>query len=594
METSTTTTDTDPAAPRSRFARAGRSLALGLLTVLLAVAALLVGLRVARAGALPGVTVEGADVGGLADAALTDALEALGERRAASPITVTTDDGEVTSPASDLGYALDVDATRARVLRRGRQANPLAALADQLRAFGGTLPVDAVERVDDTALEGWAVGAAQLLERTPTEGTLRFAGDEVERVDPAPGARLDTAQLMGSGRAAVLAQGPDTIVAATEPIAPETSTDDVDAVFEAAQRALSDPVRLTRNGAALTFSPSDIGELLEVERAGGDLHLTIDPARLEAQVPAATVAALESDPVDARVTINAGTVNIVESVDGFRFSPSRAAAQLLSVATGRGAREVALEGEVVEPSLTTADARALEIVEVVSSFTTNHKCCQSRVTNIHRIADLVDGVLIRPGATFSVNDFVGRRTEEKGFVGGGAIFDGEFVEQVGGGVSQFATTMFNAAYFGGYAIPDYKPHSYYISRYPVGREATLNFPGVDLKVHNNSPYGIVVKTSYTDTSITVTFYGKKWVDVASVTGERRNFKAPETQYKENDALAPGAERVLQSPGQGFDITVTRTLTFPDGRSEREEFFTRYLPQPRIIERNTAAPTPSDS
>ncbi|MGH3666335.1 MAG: VanW family protein, partial [Egibacteraceae bacterium] len=187
--------------------------------------------------------------------------------------------------------------------------------------------------------------------------------------------------------------------------------------------------------------------------------------------------------------------------------------------------------------------------------------------------------------TFSVNDYVGERTEAKGFVGGGAIQDGEFVEEVGGGVSQFATTTYNAAFFGGYEIPVHQAHSYYISRYPEGREATLNYPTVDLQITNNSPYGFLIDTSYTDTSITVTLWGKKWVDVSTTKSGRTNFTTGETIYRENDDLPEGSEQVIQSPGRGWDVTVTRTLDYLDGGTETEEIFTRYQPQLGIIERN---------
>ena len=135
--------------------------------------------------------------------------------------------------------------------------------------------------------------------------------------------------------------------------------------------------------------------------------------------------------------------------------------------------------------------------QVVGEFTTKHPAGQPRVTNIHRISDETRGVLIAPGDTFSVNDFVGRRTAEKGYVLAPVIENGEHVEDIGGGVSQYATTLFNAAFFGGLDIPAYKAHSEYISRYPYGREATVAYPSVDLKVRNNTPYGVVIWPTYT-------------------------------------------------------------------------------------------------
>jgi vancomycin resistance protein YoaR len=166
-----------------------------------------------------------------------------------------------------------------------------------------------------------------------------------------------------------------------------------------------------------------------------------------------------------------------------------------------------------------------------------------------------------------------------------AIDRGEFVQDIGGGVSQFATTMYNAAFLGGYEIVEHKPHSQYISRYPEGREATLDYPNVDLKFRNSSPHGLYIDTSYTGTSITVSIWATPWVQVSTSTGGRSNFTGPETIVRPNPALAPGEERVIQEgAGQGFQVTVTRTLTFPDGRVEDEAVTTTYVARPRIGER----------
>ena len=143
------------------------------------------------------------------------------------------------------------------------------------------------------------------------------------------------------------------------------------------------------------------------------------------------------------------------------------------------------------------EASKAGVKEVVSSFTTEHPGGQPRVQNIHRIADLTRGVYIPPGGSFSINDFVGERTEAKGFVSAPVISDGVFTKDTGGGVSQYATTLFNASFFAGMDIPKYKAHSVFISRYPFGREATLSYPGVDLKITNPSPYGVMIWPSYT-------------------------------------------------------------------------------------------------
>jgi vancomycin resistance protein YoaR len=574
--------------PSRRFPRPVLYGGLVVVGVVLVCLVLLVGLRVSRPGALPGVHVGEVDVGGLRGPALTEMIAAAG--REDDTITVVLGDERLHAIGAELGYAHDVAATEEAVLRRGRQWNPIAALTDHVRAFSERpLVVARVDGVNDEQLRAWVADAADTLSREPVEGTLEFDGAEITRVDPAPGYEVRADELESMLRDALLADGGQALEAPAERLEPDTSAEAVARVYVDAERALSGPLTLTRGEAALVLEPDALGGLLTVQRDGAELALVADADGLDALVDDDLRAEFERDPGDAGFTISGDTVEVVPAEDGFRFDAEVAAEQVVDVATGDGPREVELAGEAIEPGFTTADAEALNIVERVSSFTTHFEPGQSRVTNIQRMADLIDGVLIAPGETFSVNDFVGPRTRDKGFVEGGAIFQGEFVSAVGGGVSQFATTMYNAAYFGGYDIPEFQPHSYYISRYPAGREATLNYPDIDLRVHNSSPHGILVQTSYTGSSITVTFWGTQWVEVDSVSGNPRNHRAPQTEVRDNADLPAGTERVVQAGRQGFDITVTRILRFPDGEERREEVTTRYLAEPRIVERGTRAP-----
>ncbi len=551
---------------------------------------MLIALRLTRQGALPGVTLSDVELGGLEGSGLRDTVARVAEDSAAITLTVTRGPERVTTTAAELGYAIDVDRTVEAVLARGRQANPVAALADHIRSFAGTILVLPIQDVDDQRVDRWAVSAATDLSSPAIEGTVRFEGATAVRVDPQPGVRVLPEHLGEMARAA-LREGRDAELAApSEPTAPRTSAADVDVLFAQAARAVSAPVTLSRGETALELTPGEIGTILRVEpgsEGGPALQLVADPAAVERVVDPARRASFEAEPVNARFSVAGGSVSISESGPGFRFDPVATARQVLELATRNGLREDELAGEVLQPSLTTEEARTLNITQQVSTFTTNHACCQGRVTNIHRIADLVDEAVIMPGETFSLNSHVGPRTPEKGFVEGGAIQHGEFVDEVGGGVSQFTTTMFNAAYFGGYDIIEHKPHSYYISRYPEGREATLNYPTVDLKFKNDSPHGILVQTSYSGTAITVSFWSTRWVTVESATGPRTNPTTADAIYRENDELPPGTEKVLQEGGRpGFDVVVTRVLRFPDGRAEQEQFRTTYLAEPRIVERNT--------
>ena len=142
----------------------------------------------------------------------------------------------------------------------------------------------------------------------------------------------------------------------------------------------------------------------------------------------------------------------------------------------------------------------------MGTFTTRYPG-QPRVRNIRRIAAAVDGTVIPPGGQFSLNGISGPRTTAKGYVKAPFIADGKIVPSVGGGVSQASTTIYNAAYFAGLQLDTSQPHSLFIDRYPPGREATLNFPDIDLKWTNDTEAPVVVRTVTDATSITVQLYG---------------------------------------------------------------------------------------
>jgi vancomycin resistance protein YoaR len=214
--------------------------------------------------------------------------------------------------------------------------------------------------------------------------------------------------------------------------------------------------------------------------------------------------------------------------------------------------------EEVPPALSTDQLNALGIKEVVATFTTKHKAGEARVTNIHRMADLVRGTIIRPGDVFSINQLVGERTEEKGFVFAPAIAEGLHEDQVGGGVSQFATTLFNASFFAGLDFVQYQSHSLYISRYPYGREATLGWPGPDLQIRNTTPYGILIWPSYTNSSLTVTLFSTKYFSSVD---------------QSNQTSAPS--------GVCTSVVTERTRLYLDGTKKVDVVRARYRPSEGI-------------
>ncbi|HVL80684.1 MAG TPA: VanW family protein [Actinomycetota bacterium] len=590
------TTDTEPVRTRGRLRFHPSRRGWGLLVVAgLLLSTVLVDTAIGLGRIESGVRVGDLELGGKrfgeAERLLVQRSKQLAEE---SAIFEAKGERLVVDPA-DVGYFPDVDATFARARAVGREGNPLGRGWTRLRAYFATTEVAWRSTLENEASTELIAGWAKRFDEPGNEAGIEVRNGRIAAVEPTPGRLLDR-------RAArrTLIAGIETWPREAVPLPFRTEgrrTDAADAA-DAVRRAnqlIADPITLTTPSGSVELSTSELAELLEAVpvRRRGDwaLDVRFAPEKVSEEL-GERMKSFEREPVNASFAVSGGSVSVRPGQDGLRFDAEKTAAALDEVASQSAPRSTEAAFSSTPPKLTTEAAEALNITQLVSTFTTNHPCCQPRVKNIHKIAATVDGMVVRPGETFSLNERVGKRTVEKGYVLAPMIFDGEFKDDVGGGVSQFATTMYNAIFFGGYDIVTAKAHSYYISRYPPGREATISWPAPDLKFRNDSRSGILIKTSYSNTAITVSFYGnKEGRRVTAETGERTNFTDPPVKREPNPALSPGAERVKQGGSRGFDITVTRVIE-RDGKVTRERIFTRYKAEPRIIEYGTGTPRPS--
>ena len=290
-------------------------------------------------------------------------------------------------------------------------------------------------------------------------------------------------------------------------------------------------------------------------------------------------------PVDATVRIVDGRPRVIPDKPGVRYRPDdveRAFLRLLRKPANK--REAAVDARVARADFRTADARKLRIREQVSAFTTYFPHAAYRNTNIGRAAELVDGTILEPGETFSLNDTVGERTRANGFTKGFIIEDGVYQEDLGGGVSQMATTTFNAMFFAGLKDIEHKTHSFYIDRYPVGREATVAWGSVDLRFQNDTPYGVLITARVTPSTpssqgvVTVRMWSTDHWDITASASDRYDFTPEKTRRLNSNDCVPNDGYA------GFDVDVTRHFRRA-GESElhhEEQFHTTYLPSDTVI------------
>ncbi|GAA4641099.1 VanW family protein [Gordonia humi] len=472
------------------------------------------------------------------------------------PISVRTASGTATLDPAALGATFDVDATLAELKKQPR--NPIDRLA---AVFGVKHDVRPVVHVDHEAFGVELDAQKKVLEKAAVEGGVHFDGLTPVADYPAKGMRIDRDAALRAVEERWLDGG--TIDLAMEPFAPTVSAQTVDEVIRGIGRTVTMmPIRLEgRRGRTVVVAPREIGRLVTFVADGrGGLVPRVDPKKAE-ELLAARTAPTESEPVSATFRLSGGSPKVVPSVEGARVDWPKTAAAIEKLAVSEDERSGEIDYRIRKPSLTTAGARRLGVTEVVSEFTTGGFSGPSG-ENIRLVAQEVDGALVRPGKTFSLNGYTGPRGTAQGYVESGIIDHGRPSNAVGGGISQFATTLYNAAYFAGLEDAGHTEHSYYISRYPEAREATVFEGQIDLQFTNNTKHGVYIETLWSPSSITVRMWSTKTVDVESITGPRTAPTSPETI-----TLPAGDDCVPSSGVGGFTASNTRVIT--DHRTGRE-------------------------
>lgn len=474
------------------------------------------------------VTVSGRDVGGLHRAEVAKEVDILADRYSKSPVHVDAPGGGFVATAAEVELALQRNATVQAVLDVGRDGGAFERFAGWVTSLVRSRRATPQITVDPAAVYG--VVAAKDKTRVPaTEPGIRVEKGRLVPVDGKPGKGIDAAKVITALPEAAAAGLPIVVEAERGLVAPRFTRTDADALVRQGELLAARPVVVTADDDRAEVGVPMLRSWLRSEATDTALRLAVDAEKVATDLGKLLTKA-GTPAVETSFTVVDGAVRIVPGSPGTACCSPVAGGRVEQALLAGRRDPVQVPLKRVDPKLTTAQAEALGIREPVATFTTNHKPNQPRVHNIHRIADLIRGQVIAPNATFSVNEFVGKRTREKGFVVDAVIEDGRFTESVGGGISQFATTAFNAAFLAGLEFVEYQSHSLVISRYPYGREATLSYPHPDLKIRNPSPYGVLIWPTYNERSITVTLYSTRWADVTQ-SNQTRTQRGPCTRVR---------------------------------------------------------------
>ena len=525
-----------------------------------------------------GTTVSGVDVSGLSPKKAHERIgKGIGDQLA-QPVTLTVGQGSSELVPAKSGISVDTDASVKKLT--GFTLNPLT-LAQRL----GGQHTDAVIRVDSTALRGALEDRVDAMANGAVSATVTLEGTKPVITPASNGIGLDVeASLKQLGGTWPL--GKKTLAMAEGTAIPAITDEEASTFVNGTLTPLlssgltvntagADP-QSKSPGAAAAFSPQDTAEMLKISSEGGNLSATFDPTALRDGV-VARVGQVETPAQNATWKIDGSATGApgarpqyVPAAQGKVIDTAALSASLLkagTTATDAAGRTVTLPMVVSEPTVKTPQ-NEWGISEAIGEFATPYNAGDApRTQNLTRGAELVNGTVVKPGEVFSLEKTLGEVDYEHGFADAGVISNGQHVDSLGGGLSQVATTVFNAGFEAGMDDTEHHAHQYYFDRYPAGREATLWTGKLDVKFTNSTSHAVLVQAWLDGEQIHVRMWSTKYYDVSITSSDRFNFRPVSTERKSG----PGCEP-YSGGNPGFDITVTRTRKH-DGKALPDDVLT---------------------
>jgi len=608
-----------PRGLRRRLAELSPAKRVAIVAPTLLVALLLAVLGVEAAASVgrihPGVRVAGVPVGGRTPAGAAEVLESAIGTRMDDPVLVAFEDQSWSVEATHVAAAPQIEDMTEAAMAVGRTGDPWTRVKERASAWLAPVELPPLVAADPEALRSLVATIDAQVSRPPQDATVIIDGTTA-RIEPAVvgvAMRLaDVANMLLESFASETRQ-----VSVPVDFVPVQVTDaDAQQALEDAQMMMSGPVTVTYDDAQWEFAADEIAHWIkfrpipaaedtasplgaaaasqsasaEGSSASGETTGTprlVLEAFIDSNAASATVTAKVGEagrpPADAQFKVGGGSVTIIPSQDGVGPDVEALARELTQTLTSGGPRTVELRTMRVAPERTTADAEAMGIKERISTYTTHFDSGNKpRVNNIHTLADALDGTLIPPGGTFSFNETIGPRTAAKGYQEAPAIVNGKLVPQLGGGICQVGTTIFNTIFESGLPVLERRNHSFYISHYPTGRDATVSWGGPDFKFKNDTDNWVLIATGYSSSSLTISLYGTDpGYEVSASVGAWTNIKPHPVSETKDPTLALGTRVVEDAGVDGRTIVVTRTVKKGGTVLRTDSFTSVYKPKEEV-------------
>jgi vancomycin resistance protein YoaR len=477
-----------------------------------------------------------------------------------------------------IDWAAAVEAAR----QQGEGFGPFRGLKRLgVRVFGGDVAPRA--QVYQSAIDSYVTRFARAVDRPRAEPYLRLRGLEPAVVPGRAGTVLDQSAAERVLVRALTGLSREPVPLPLRADRPHLATADLAGAKVKAETALSAPVDLSSAGGSWHLTRVKIARLLALPREGStELELA---GPLAPRFFANLRKRVEHAPRDASFRVGArNIVHVVPAEAGQSLDVEVTTRNLLGAMLSTTNRRADLQVATAAPDRTTREAKAMGITGLVGAYETFYGGVPNRIHNVQLVAHLIDNHFIAPGDEFSFNGTTGERTSDKGFLEAPVIINGELKTGLGGGICQVSTTTFNAAYDAGLSITERTNHALYISHYPLGRDATVNYPDTDLKFVNDTDHWLWLRTFVGSASLTVALYGapqnrrvESDVSPLVVTGE------PPVKRVPDPSLLAGQTSVEEYGSPSRSTNVRRRVYTADGELLYDHtWYSSYRAEPRVI------------
>ncbi len=537
--------------------------------LLVLVALIYIGAQAALAGTTPrGTTSLGTDIGAMRASDAASELDSAASAMAESPVTVGVGEATTQVVPSDIGLGVDAQATVAQVT--GFTLNPMRLVA---HVFGGG-EIDPVLQVDDDALDAGVMAAAADIDSETVDAAVVIEGGVASAQEGAHATHVDQ-----EGAAAILATQwleADTIELPATEVEPDVTYEDADAYAAwLNSTVLSGDITLAGGGASAALTPAQFSAGASVVSDGGELDLVLDGEQIAAAVAQVAPATLV-EPGEPTFDFDGNHQLVVTEGDAGSGPDAATIADAVLAAAQTTAR--AGELPIAEiPAVTAAEEGAADFQEIVASFDTPLTNDSIRTQNLIAGAAHVQGTILMPGDEFNLIDTLGDISTAEGYVESWVLVNNLPARAMGGGLSQMATTTYNAAYFAGLDITNFQPHSVYYDRYPAGRESTVWTGGNQINVEftNDTPYAMILDSYVANNRVYVAVWSTPHYTVETQASSWTDIVQPtrvEVDITQNPECVDTA-----ATEPGFLITNYRQV-YLDGEQVKDESFTwRYAP-----------------